>query len=215
MNYKMPADGKYTTLQHQRPSPLFMSQEYQEHENRLLLTQPYQPGPSRLAGLENELLIPIPELTLRRGRRTALTTPQKNAQLEKVFKNIQTAILDSTYECEPTRIIDDIHNEHFGNMIEYATLNIEISRILQVQEEFRAYYYIGHGLNIAIGQEIMHQAEQHDTWTTIGKRMKLSAHQVKVARRVYEMFKLWPRAISHLKNLMIRDIAQMSNEQSQ
>ena len=45
--------------------------------------------------------------------------------------------------------------------------------------------------------------------------MKLSAHQVKVARRVYEMFKLWPGAISHLKNLTIRDIAQMSNEQSQ
>ena len=67
-------------------------------------------------------------------------------------------------------------------MIEYAALNIEISRILQVQEEFRAYYYIGHGLDIAIGQEITHQAEQHDTWTTIGKRMKLSAHQVKVAR---------------------------------
>src|SRR4051812_27868786 len=101
-------------------------------------------------------------------------------QLEKVFKNIQTTILDSTYKCEPTRIIDDIHNKHFGNMIEYATHNIEISRILQVQEEFRAYYYIGHGLDITIGQEITHQAEQHNNWTTIRKRMKLSTHQVKV-----------------------------------
>ena len=166
----------------------------------LLLTQPW-PEPE----INNEPITPLPP---KRGRRAV----HRNVLVvQQIHDAIATAI---NSQDNAIALFDQLTTYSTDHMIVLAKANITRNKQLAVVYDLYAHYYIGYGLDLKMDQELL-KTEVPPTWSTIGHQYQLTKRQVKLARRVYQLFRLWPDAIGRIKGVTLKDIEKINDEEYQ
>ena len=191
--------------------------------------------PALTTGLSNEgtlLLEPFkPEPTAtpkRRGRPNITRVPVQpddeplvnlpvNRRYDIVYQGVRRAVINATdNEHLPLDFYQDIEDEHYQDTIDYARRNIGAVQQIGAHKELTNYYRMGEALNRAFDNAIMVYPDLYTSWSTIGRENNLTVHQIKTARRTWELFRCWPEAIEYSpKSLTVRAIGRLSNEECQ
>ena len=208
--------------QRENPDPI----GYPTHlEQPLLLTQPYTPD-NPVDQEVPELDLPIPEPPRRRGRPARIQIPldnddgplvdlAENKRYNKVYRATRATILKINGESSPITLFKDLDDEHYVNQIDFTQCNVRTSRIIQARETICHNFDIGKALDQAIEQEFQYYPDLYNSWTIIGRTYQLTPHQVKLARRSYELFKLWPEAIDFITDMTVTDLGRLTTEECQ
>jgi hypothetical protein len=146
----------------------------------------------------------------RRGR-PSRNNATREQRTQKVYRQIREAIHDQYVIPE---IYHDLERHNNPDMMMRAVANITIAKETAIIQEFRAYYTIGYGLDIALENQSPSD-ETFPTWTEIGVQYSLTSRQIKIGRRIYQLFRLWPDALDRIRGIQVIDIEKMTDEEYQ
>ena len=58
------------------------------------------------------------------------------------------------------------------------------------------------------------QPEEYTNWMDLGRQYNLNKKTITIARRTYDLFKLWPKALQYIKELSPGDIYKLDANQT-
>ena len=58
------------------------------------------------------------------------------------------------------------------------------------------------------------QLEEYTNWMNLGQQYNLNERTITIARRTYNLFKLWPKALRHIEKLSPGDIYKLDANQT-
>ena len=61
---------------------------------------------------------------------------------------------------------------------------------------------------------ISKQPEEYINWMDLSQQYNLNKKTITITRRTYNLFKLWPKALQHIKKLSPRDIYKLDANQT-
>lgn len=113
---------------------------------------------------------------------------------------------------EPAKLHQGLEDHNNEEMIILAADNlIQMARMTAIQE-IKNLYLLGYGLDIKIENELPFG---FISWTDIGRRLQIKDRHIRLGRRIYQMFRLWPEAMDQLNQVTISDLEYLTNEEAQ
>lgn len=167
---------------------------------------------------EPQLLQPYPDQQVpenpppppRRKGRPPIRRVNRTEKIEITYQHIMQAIEQK--HLEPAKLHQGLEDHNNEEMIILAADNlIQMARMTAIQE-IKNLYLLGYGLDIKIENELPFG---FISWTDIGRRLQIKDRHIRLGRRIYQMFRLWPEAMDQLNQVTISDLEYLTNEEAQ
>ena len=150
----------------------------------------------------------------RPGRPTRNTEPylaNKKRAYWKVYHEIETAISHHRDNTQPLNIFENLKDETPEDAVDYAQRNLKIIEEQYHQCQLQNYFTMGEALHSAMVNQMTEHPDDVTNPAEVGTY--LGINNPVIVRRVYELFKLWPQAIGHIRKLKVSDINKLDTEQ--
>ena len=136
-------------------------------------------------------------------RNMAIRSRPLPIDLARIRNTIEIAIRDR--HLEPSQVYINVMNEDLGNIINYSRSNLEKYRRFATAKEHQIFYQI----EFAIHQQNPTETSEN----RIAEQFDITQREARRAKRTFNFFRHWPKAINQLGNLKLNDWDKITNTQ--